>query len=107
MQTIKVTWNGQLAEIEVGERTLGDENNATRKATKIIANRNVQEATIDAMLVQEYLLLYSIKKAPFPLPPVCSEEEALSSLRKLGRKDGVRLFKAVEKENEVDAEGEF
>jgi len=115
MQTIKIMWNGKEEDIEIGKIMWGLKTHATRKSTTTKIIGMIPEIESDLFLLNEYLILFSIKKAPFVLPKYEEEtmlpdentlKKSLCELRKISQEDGDKLHEAYKKENEMSPVGE-
>jgi hypothetical protein len=95
---VKVKWNGQPADVVVGEISWEQKTKAIRKSMveKQVGRQMKKES--DPILQKELMMLESIKKAPF--------EKTLENLNKLSSKDGEKVYEAYSKMNEINSEDE-
>ena len=95
-KTVKVMWEGQPAEIVVGEITWKDKKKAIRDSIKEVQKGRQLKKEADAILQKELMMIASIKSSPFPV----NQE----NLDKLSSKDGEKLYGAYSEINELDSE---
>lgn len=95
-KTLKIHWEDKEAEVVIKEITWKEKTDCIRKAMKTGNGQRSQQRSVDAILQKEYMMVASIKSAPF--------EPTLENLGKLSSKDGERIFKAYSDLNDYDEE---
>jgi hypothetical protein len=95
---LKIKWNGELVDITIGEISWEQKTRAIRKSIidKQVGRQMKRES--DPILQKEYMMLESIKSAPF--------EKTLENLNKINSKDGEKIYNAYAKLNELSSEDE-
>lgn len=98
-EIVKVNWEGQEAEIVIGQISWGDEKKAKRKSVVIQEYKGEPMQFRDQDKYEEYLLIAAIKKCPF--------DKTIENLYKLSREDGNKLTDMFKRLNEVSDKNAF
>jgi len=97
-EKVNIVWEGKKDVIILGEITWKEKKSAIRKSMKDVQRGRSVKKESDPVLQREYMMLSSIKKAPFEL--------TIESLDKLSSRDGEKLYTVYAKINEYDEDEE-
>lgn len=95
-KTIKIKWEENEVDVIIKEITWKEKTDCIRKAMKTNNTGRGQSRSVDPILQKEYMMVASIKQAPF--------EPNLDNLGKLTSRDGEKLFKVYSDLNDYDEE---
>jgi mannose/fructose/N-acetylgalactosamine-specific phosphotransferase system component IIB len=95
-KTVKINWEGQPAEIVLGEITWKQKTDAIKKSIKEVQKGRQLKKEADIILQKELMMIAAIKTAPFDV--------TLENIGKMNSKDGEKLFAAYSELNDLDEE---
>lgn len=91
---VNIVWEGKKDVVIIGEITWKEKKSAIRRSMKEVQRGRSVKKESDPVLQREFMMLSSIKKAPFEL--------IIDNLDKLSSKDGEKLYSIYAKINEYD-----